>query len=62
MKLVDLRMNLYQEAALSLRQQEFFGDSCLKPQPKIISNQGFTTWDACTPRGWFSYRKGHIWG
>ena len=28
-KLVDLRINLYQEAALSLRQQ--FGDSCLKP-------------------------------
>jgi len=26
---VDLRMNLYQEAALSLRQE--FGDSCLKP-------------------------------
>ena len=28
-KLVDLRMNLYQEAALSLMQE--FGDSCLKP-------------------------------
>jgi len=28
-KLVDLRMNLYQEAALSLRQE--FGNSCLKP-------------------------------
>ena len=28
-KLVDLRMNLYQEAALSLTQE--FGDSCLKP-------------------------------
>ena len=29
-KLVDLCMNLYQEAALSLRQE--FGDSCLKPK------------------------------
>jgi len=28
-KLVDLRMNLYQVAALSLRQE--FGNSCLKP-------------------------------
>jgi len=28
-KLVDLRMNLYQEAPLSLRQE--FGDYCLKP-------------------------------
>jgi len=28
-KLVDLRMNLYQEAALSLRQE--FGDSFLNP-------------------------------
>ena len=28
-KLVDLCMNLYQEAALSLSQE--FGDSCLKP-------------------------------
>ena len=28
-KLDDLRMNLYQEAALSLMQE--FGDSCLKP-------------------------------
>ena len=28
-KLVDLRMNLYQAAALSLRQE--FGHSCLKP-------------------------------
>jgi len=28
-KLVDLRMNLYQEAALSLSQE--FGDSCLEP-------------------------------
>jgi len=28
-KLVDLRMNLYQQAALSLMQE--FGDSCLKP-------------------------------
>ena len=28
-KLVDLRMNLYKEAALSLTQE--FGDSCLKP-------------------------------
>ena len=28
MKLVDLHMNLYQEAALSLMQE--FGDSCLK--------------------------------
>jgi len=28
-KLVDLRMNLCQEAALSLSQE--FGDSCLKP-------------------------------
>jgi len=28
-KPVDLRMNLYKEAALSLRQ--LFGDSCLKP-------------------------------
>ena len=27
-KLVDLRMNLYQEAALSFK---MFGDSCLKP-------------------------------
>ena len=29
LKLVDLRMNLYQEAALSLRQE--FGDSYLNP-------------------------------
>jgi len=28
-KLADLRMNLYQEVALSLRQE--FGDSCLQP-------------------------------
>jgi len=28
-KLIDLRMNLYQEAALSLMQE--FGDPCLKP-------------------------------
>jgi len=28
-KLIDLRMNLYQEAALSLKQE--FGDYCLKP-------------------------------
>ena len=28
-KLADLRVNLYQEAALSLTQE--FGDSCLKP-------------------------------
>ena len=30
-KLVDLRMNLYQEAALSLMLMQEFGDSCLKP-------------------------------
>jgi len=48
-------MNLYQEAALSLMLMQEFGDSCLKPLLKIISNQGFTTWDACTRRGRFSY-------
>ena len=30
-KLVDLRMNLYQEAALTLSLTQEFGDSCLKP-------------------------------